>query len=73
MGCNNCLTCDYKEMRSPGDDSPQHCYMFREEPDDVCMQHTGRKDQHRLWEIGMRTIIQAHRTAAKGPHHAERE
>jgi len=24
-----------------------HCYMFREEPTEVCMQHTGRKGT--LW------------------------
>lgn len=35
---NNCATCDYKQIPDGG-----HCYMFRDEPTDVCMQHTGRR------------------------------
>lgn len=35
---NNCSTCDHKQHPDDG-----HCYMFRDEPQDVCMQHTGRK------------------------------
>lgn len=35
---NNCSTCDYKQHPDDG-----HCYMFRDEPQDVCMQHTARK------------------------------
>jgi len=34
---NNCDTCDYKRNPDGG-----HCYMFRDAPIDVCMQHTGR-------------------------------
>ena len=35
---NNCSTCDHK--RNPDDG---WCYMFREEPTEVCYIHTGRK------------------------------
>lgn len=35
---NNCLTCDHKQNPEDG-----HCYMFRDAPTEVCMQHTGRK------------------------------
>lgn len=35
---NKCSTCDHKRHPDGG-----HCYMFRDEPSDVCMQHTGRK------------------------------
>ena len=38
MGVNNCSTCDHKRHPDGG-----HCYMFREEPRGVCMQHTMRK------------------------------
>lgn len=38
MNPNNCATCDHKRHPDGG-----HCYAFREEPTDVCMQHTGRK------------------------------
>lgn len=34
---NNCTTCGHKANRDAG-----HCYMFRDAPTDVCMQHTGR-------------------------------
>lgn len=34
---NNCESCQYKQMPHTG-----HCYMFRDEPTEVCMQHTGR-------------------------------
>jgi hypothetical protein len=37
---NNCGTCDH--MKANGN-REGHCYMFREEPTGVCMQHTGRK------------------------------
>lgn len=40
---NNCETCDYKRMQTSGDDEDGWCYMFREEPTEVCMQHTARK------------------------------
>lgn len=35
---NNCETCDHKQNPDGG-----HCYMFREAPTEVCMQHTGRQ------------------------------
>ena len=35
---NNCDACDYKKMSDEG-----WCYMFREKPVDICMQHTERK------------------------------
>jgi hypothetical protein len=34
---NNCSTCDHKRHPQGG-----WCYMFREEPKDVCGVHTGR-------------------------------
>lgn len=34
---NNCDTCRWKLQPDGG-----HCYMFRDEPKEVCMQHTGR-------------------------------
>jgi hypothetical protein len=39
---NNCAMCDYKKMHT--DEAVGWCYMFRDEPDDVCMQHTARKN-----------------------------
>jgi hypothetical protein len=38
---NNCETCKYKHMNE-GEEG--HCYMFKDEPTDVCMQHSGRED-----------------------------
>ena len=38
MNPNNCSTCDHIKNPDGG-----HCYMFRTEPDEVCMQHTLRK------------------------------
>ena len=35
---NNCETCDHKRIPQGG-----WCYMFRDEPADVCGVHTGRK------------------------------
>jgi len=41
---NNCATCEHKNMKSPDQaDDDGHCYMFRDEPTEICMQHTGRK------------------------------
>ena len=37
---NNCVSCRYKHMQGPDDTREQHCYMFADEPSDVCMQHT---------------------------------
>lgn len=37
---NNCETCDHKQIPPGGG----WCYMFRDEPKDVCHQHTGRSE-----------------------------
>lgn len=37
---NNCSTCDYKQMN---DDPTLHCYMWKDAPDDVCLQHSARR------------------------------
>lgn len=34
---NNCATCRHKTHPDGG-----HCYMFKDEPKEICMQHTGR-------------------------------
>ena len=36
---NNCETCDYLKMNTNKDG---YCYMFKHEPMDVCLIHTGR-------------------------------
>jgi hypothetical protein len=36
-GRNNCAACDHKKHPDGG-----HCYMFRTEPEGVCMKHTAR-------------------------------
>ncbi|EKD89704.1 MAG: hypothetical protein ACD_33C00004G0004 [uncultured bacterium] len=36
---NNCSTCDHIKYPDDG-----HCYMFKDIPTEVCMQHTGRKN-----------------------------
>jgi hypothetical protein len=39
---NNCTTCDYKNINIKQLEADKaHCYMFREEPTEVCRQHTG--------------------------------
>lgn len=38
---NNCAACDYKQMN---DDATLHCYMLKNEPQDICMQHTKRTE-----------------------------
>ena len=35
---NRCTTCDHRRHRDGG-----HCYMFRDMPTEICMQHTGRR------------------------------
>ena len=37
---NRCETCDYKKLN--GNREKGHCYIFSDEPTDVCHQHTGR-------------------------------
>lgn len=34
---NNCEMCDHKKNPDGG-----HCYMFKDEPDKICYQHTAR-------------------------------
>jgi hypothetical protein len=36
---NNCETCKYTHLN---DDPALHCYMFKDEPEDVCNLHSGR-------------------------------
>lgn len=36
---NNCETCDYMHYEHDG----LHCYMFKDAPSDVCLQHTARE------------------------------
>jgi len=43
MNPNNCETCEYKHLKSPDQTDDGWCYMFRDEPQEVCMLHTGRK------------------------------
>lgn len=43
---NNCTTCEYKTLKAP-DQTGGHCYMFRDEPTEVCAQHTLRLDLER--------------------------
>lgn len=38
MNPNNCETCRHKQNPDGG-----HCYMFRDAPNERCMQHTGLK------------------------------
>lgn len=40
MNPNNCSTCEWKAHDDCG-----HCYMFFDEPTEVCMKHTGRKQR----------------------------
>lgn len=43
MNPNNCSTCRFKQMHSDPKGGTW-CYMFRDEPVTVCMQHTGRTE-----------------------------
>ncbi len=38
---NNCNACEYKRIN---EQKEGHCYMFRNAPSDICMQHTQRKN-----------------------------
>lgn len=40
---NNCETCDHKHCRVSPRDDDLHCYMFKDAPAGVCMQHTSHK------------------------------
>ena len=54
MNPNNCETCEYKRLKSPDQDDDGHCYMFRDEPREVCMQHTGRK---KMMMVGKPSVL----------------
>lgn len=41
MNPNNCKTCDYMKINW---NREGHCYMFRDEPSDVCSQYTSRNN-----------------------------
>ena len=45
---NNCPNCDHHKMQRDIEASDEtamklHCYMFKDEPTEQCMQHTGHK------------------------------
>ena len=42
---NNCLTCKHNNVTVDGEAVEGHCYMFEEEPSEVCMQHTMRQQK----------------------------
>jgi hypothetical protein len=44
---NNCQMCRHKHVVMVDEPHTGHCYMFRDEPTEVCMQHTAR--QGTLW------------------------
>ena len=47
MNPNNCSTCHHKNDPS----GEGFCYMWRNEPDYVCREHTGRKEADRLFSM----------------------
>lgn len=53
---NNCLTCEHYTAQFDGKEE-QHCYMFKDEPDDVCMQHTGRTEGCRNLDIAIMRLL----------------
>lgn len=50
MNPNNCSTCEHSQVQSPG-----HCYMFRDEPQEVCAQHTGKSSWD--WLPGVKDLM----------------
>ena len=46
MNPNNCKTCDYTKING---NREGHCYMFRDEPSDVCSQYTSRNNPLRAF------------------------
>jgi hypothetical protein len=36
---NNCSACEYKKIQEEGH-LAGHCYMFREEPKEICLKHS---------------------------------
>ncbi len=45
---NNCGTCNHAKTPDGG-----WCYMFRDEPKEVCYQHTGRTERESLISLAM--------------------
>ena len=43
---NNCESCDHKPHQDGG-----WCYMFREEPQEVCIKHSSRTTQRAPWPL----------------------
>ncbi len=43
---NNCAACDHKRNPQGG-----WCYMFRDEPQEVCMKHSARMSQRAPWPL----------------------
>jgi hypothetical protein len=52
---NSCRTCKHRES---GDDA-YHCYMFKVEPEPLCMQHQDRKPKRvgTIGHVGGRTTL----------------
>lgn len=47
---NNCATCKHKQRQSPVGQN-EHCYMFKDAPIEVCMQHTERVHDSNLLQL----------------------
>lgn len=54
---NNCATCDYMKLNASRDG---HCYMFSDEPNEVCMQHTGRNKPLHAFGDALASAISDH-------------
>lgn len=54
---NSCRTCRYRESGDPA----YHCYMFKIEPEPLCMQHQDRKSKRvgTIGHVGGRTTLVA--------------
>ena len=51
---NNCETCKYSQLNANREKG--HCYMFRDEPTDVCMAHTGRQTKNIFADLAAQQI-----------------
>jgi len=68
---NKCETCDYKNVLADGKPVEGHCFMFFDEPSEVCMQHTMRTvgviGSHKALSIAMMiAALQADRPFTSG-------
>ncbi len=52
---NNCSTCKHSAQKSQG--SNGHCYMFKDSPKSVCMQHTGNQAMFGASDVGLRDLL----------------